>query len=149
VYDPLWALCQELELSVTHHGGGSAVPDLGRFPTSMTMYIMEVGFYANRALWHLVMSGVFDRFPDLVFILTEQGSAWIPDVLDRMDSLHDSMVAGRFGGELGPSFTLRGDRASTSSRTATSARASRPRRRRDHQGLRPRSVHVGQRLPAP
>lgn len=107
VYDPLWALCQELELPVTHHGGGSSVPDLGRHPTSMTMYIMEVGFYANRALWHLVMSGVFDRYPDLVFVLTEQGSTWIPGVLERMDSLHDSMVAGRFGGELGPaSFTL-------------------------------------------
>ena len=102
-YDPIWQLCQELDFPVTHHGGGSGVPDLGRFPTSMTMYIMEVGFYANRALWHLVMSGVFERYPELVFVLTEQGSAWIPETLDRMDSLHDSMLAGKFGGELGPS----------------------------------------------
>ncbi|HEY5153254.1 MAG TPA: amidohydrolase family protein [Acidimicrobiales bacterium] len=101
-YDPIWAVCQELEFPVTHHGGGSGVPDMGRFPASMTMYILEVGFYANRALWHLIMSGVFDRFPELVFVMTEQGTGWIPDALDRMDSIHDSMVKGKFGGELGP-----------------------------------------------
>jgi len=61
---------------------------------------MESGFFANRALWHLIMSGVFERFPGLVFAMTEQGSAWIPDVLDRMDGLHAQMVAGRVG-ELG------------------------------------------------
>jgi len=101
-YDPLWAVCQDLAFPVTHHGGGSGVPDFGRFPASMTIYIMEVAFFANRALAHLVMSGVFDRFPDLVFVLTEQGSSWIPDALDRMDEMHDSMVSGKFGGELGP-----------------------------------------------
>ena len=105
-YDPIWAVCQELELPVTHHGGGSGVPDFGRFPASMTMYILEVGFYANRALWHLIMSGVFDRFPQLVFVMTEQGTGWIPDALDRMDSVHDSMVRGKFGGELGPAAML-------------------------------------------
>ncbi len=101
-YEPIWQTCNELGQPVTHHGGGSAVPDMGRHPASMVMYIMEVGFYANRALWHLVLSGVFDRHPELVLVLTEQGSAWVPEVLARMDSIHDSIVAGRFGGELGP-----------------------------------------------
>ncbi len=101
-YDRLWAVCEELDLPVTHHGGGSGVPDMGRYPSTTVMYILEVGFYANRALWHLVMSGVFERFPDLVFVMTEQGSGWIPDTLDRLDGIHDSMVAGHFGGELGP-----------------------------------------------
>jgi predicted TIM-barrel fold metal-dependent hydrolase len=103
VYDPLWDVCQELELPVTHHGGGSGVPDFGRHPASMTVYILEVGFYANRALWHLIMSGVFERFPRLVFVLTEQGSSWVPDTLKRLDGIHDSMLKGKFGGELGPS----------------------------------------------
>ncbi|MEI7591617.1 MAG: amidohydrolase family protein [Actinomycetes bacterium] len=101
-YDPLWALCEELSFPITHHGGGSGVPDFGRFPASMTIYIMEVAFFANRALAHLVMSGVFDRFPSLTFVLTEQGSSWIPEALDRMDEMHESMTSGKFGGELGP-----------------------------------------------
>jgi predicted TIM-barrel fold metal-dependent hydrolase len=67
---------------------------------------MEVGFYANRALWHLVLSGVFERHPGLVFVLTEQGSAWVPEALARMDDLHERMVAGSFGGELGPSASV-------------------------------------------
>lgn len=102
VYDPLWALCQELAMPVTHHGGGSGVPDFGKYPASTSIFLMEVPFFANRALWHLIMSGVFDRFTDLVFVMTEQGSSWIPGVLQQMDDLHDSMLAGKFG-EIGPS----------------------------------------------
>ena len=45
---------------------------------------------------------MFERFPDLVFVMTEQGSTWIPETLDRLDGVHESMVAGHFGGELGP-----------------------------------------------
>ncbi len=101
-YDPLWQLCIDLGLSVTHHGGGSGMPDFGSYPSSTVMYMLEAPFFANRVLWHLTMSGVFERFADLVFIMTEQGSAWIPETLDRMDAMHSAMVAGKFG-ELGPS----------------------------------------------
>ncbi len=43
------------------------------------------------------MAGVFERFPKLRFVLTEQGCAWVPAVLTRMDGLHDQMVNGRIG----------------------------------------------------
>jgi predicted TIM-barrel fold metal-dependent hydrolase len=99
-YDPLWAVCQDLEMPVTHHSGGSGIPDYPKTPVTTLMFIMESGFFANRALWHLIMSGVFERFPGLVFAMTEQGSSWIPEVLDRMDGLHAQMVGGRIG-ELG------------------------------------------------
>jgi predicted TIM-barrel fold metal-dependent hydrolase len=99
-YDPLWAVCQELEMPVTHHSGGSGIPNYPRTPITTVIFIMETGFFANRALWHITMSGVFERFPDLKLILTEQGSAWVVDVLARMDSLHDRMIGGRIG-ELG------------------------------------------------
>jgi predicted TIM-barrel fold metal-dependent hydrolase len=104
-YDPLWALCAELGLPVTHHGGGSGMPDYGRFPSSTTVYMMEAGFFANRALWHLIMSGVFERHPDLVFVMTEQGAGWIPGALRQMDDLNAAMAAGKFG-ELGPSAVV-------------------------------------------
>ena len=66
-YDPLWAVCQDLEMPVTHHSGGSGIPDYPKTPVTTLMFIMESGFFANRALWHLIMSGVFERFPGLVF----------------------------------------------------------------------------------
>jgi predicted TIM-barrel fold metal-dependent hydrolase len=93
-YDPLWAVCQELEMPVTHHSGGSGIPDYPKTPVTTLMFIMESGFFANRALWHLIMSGVFERFPGLVFAMTEQGSAWIPEVLDRMEGYTHRWSAG-------------------------------------------------------
>ena len=96
-YDPLWAACQDLEMSITHHAGGSGIPNYGKHDSAITMFVLEAPFFANRALWHLIMSGVFERFPGLQFVMTEQGAAWVPDALERMDNLHNSMVRGRIG----------------------------------------------------
>jgi predicted TIM-barrel fold metal-dependent hydrolase len=96
-YDPLWAACQDLELPVTHHSGGSGIPSYGKHPAAVLMFVMETGFFANRALWHLTMSGVFDRFPRLRFVMTEQGSGWLPGVLAQMDDLHRQTRDGRIG----------------------------------------------------
>lgn len=96
-YDPLWATCQDLEMSITHHAGGSGIPNYGKHDSAITMFVLEAPFFANRALWHLIMSGVFERFPGLQFVMTEQGAAWVPDALERMDNLHNSMVRGRIG----------------------------------------------------
>ena len=96
-YDPLWALCDELSLPITHHAGGSGVPNYGRHEAATAVFVLETTFFANRALWHLTMAGVFERFPKLRFVLTEQGCAWVPAVLTRMDGLHDQMVNGRIG----------------------------------------------------
>jgi predicted TIM-barrel fold metal-dependent hydrolase len=97
VYDPLWAVCQELDLPVTHHSGGSGIPSFGRHPFTNSLFVMETGFFANRALWHLILSGVFDRFPRLRLVLTEQGSAWVLPVLKKMDGVWDYMRRGRLG----------------------------------------------------
>jgi len=97
IYDPIWAVCQELDMSITHHSGGSGIPNYGQHPSAVTMFVLESGFFANRALWHLVMSGVFERFPGLKFVMTEQGASWLPPALTRMDDIHNSMVSGRIG----------------------------------------------------
>ncbi len=101
IYDPLWAVCQELEMPVTHHSGGSGIPAYGNYPFYNTLFVLETGFFCNRAFWHLVVSGVFDRFPDLKLVLTEQGTAWVPGTLARMDQLWERMVATGRIGELG------------------------------------------------
>lgn len=97
VYDPLWAICQELDMPLTHHSGGSGVPSFGRHPFANAMFVMETSFFANRTMWHLILGGVFDRFPRLRVVMTEQGTSWVPGTLARMDAVWENMRGGRIG----------------------------------------------------
>ena len=99
-YDPIWAACDELDMPVTHHSGGSGIPKVADTPIKNLIFVMETGFYANRAFWHMIWGGVFDRFPKLKLILTEQGSDWVLPLLRRMDGLFQQVQNGRVG-ELG------------------------------------------------
>ena len=88
-YDRLWAVCEDLEVPVNCHGGTGS-PAYERVPSSALMMIAEVPFYSRRPLMFLLLSGVFDRFPRLKFVMTEQGCSWLPGVLDQLD-----MILGR------------------------------------------------------
>ena len=69
-----------------------STPDFGNYlPHSLAMFMLEVTWWAHRALWHLMFSGVFERHPNLQFVLTETGTSWVPDVLDKLDSFFDRM----------------------------------------------------------
>ena len=91
-YDPLWAVCAELDVPVNHHGG-SASPPLGDEPAARAVFMVETTWFSHRALWHLVFGGAFRRHPGLSLVLTEQGSGWIPGVLDMLDYYHGRLVA--------------------------------------------------------
>src|SRR5436190_2066587 len=84
-YDRLWAELQDLELPVNAHGGTGA-PDYGKYPVSALLFINEVSFYSQRPFVQFLLSGVFERFPRLTFVMTEQGCAWIPPMLRRLDA---------------------------------------------------------------
>jgi predicted TIM-barrel fold metal-dependent hydrolase len=51
----------------------------------MLLYINETMFYSQRPFVHMLLSGVFERFPRLKFVMTETGCAWVPPLLDRLD----------------------------------------------------------------
>jgi predicted TIM-barrel fold metal-dependent hydrolase len=101
VYDPIWAVCQELDMPISHHGGGTGVSKMPRHRAAVLMYVMEAGFWGNRALWHLTFGGVFERFPGIKVVFTEQGTSWVPPALDQMDRLHADMRRNGRIGELG------------------------------------------------
>jgi predicted TIM-barrel fold metal-dependent hydrolase len=83
-YEPIWAACEAAGLPLNHHSG-SAAPDYGDYPAAQAMFLLEVTWWAHRTLWHLIFSGVMDRHPDLQFVFTEQGTAWVPEELTRLD----------------------------------------------------------------
>ena len=78
-YEPLWAVCAELEMPLHSHSGWS--PDYGDVPAATAMYISEVDMWAHRPFAALVWSGAFERHPGLQLVLTETGCSWILETL--------------------------------------------------------------------
>jgi predicted TIM-barrel fold metal-dependent hydrolase len=95
-YDPLWQICQDLDVIINHHAG-SGHPDYGDHSASQFMWAIETEWYAHRPFWQIVMSGVFERYPRLRFVLTEQGCAWLPSSLMMLDGMHMAASMGRMG----------------------------------------------------
>lgn len=85
-YDPIWAVCQELDLPVHVHSGPA---DKASYGPHIGIYTAEVRFWSARPLWFLIWSGVFERFPRLKFAVTECGAFWVNDLLWRMDSVFE------------------------------------------------------------
>ena len=93
-WDPLWQTCTELQLPVHFHIGASV--------TGMTFYgkypwdshgpntKLAIGgtllFIGNaRVVTNLILSGMFDRHPDLQMVSVESGIGWIPFILEALD----------------------------------------------------------------
>ena len=58
-----------------HCGTGS--PNYGRFASVPMIMITEVAFYGMRPFVHMLLSGVFERFPRLKFVITEGSAAGV------------------------------------------------------------------------
>ena len=97
-YDPLWAVCQELGIVVNSHSGGGGMPDYGPYSAAGVLWIAENTFFSRRTVMQMIVGGAFERFPDLRFVLTEQGASWIGPMLASLDSYYAQMAkVGRIG----------------------------------------------------
>jgi predicted TIM-barrel fold metal-dependent hydrolase len=105
-YDRLWALCQDLDIPVNGHGGVGS-PQYPPFKSSTILHIQELTFYTRRPLVWLLLSGVFERFPGLKYVLTEAGGGWLKQFGKQLDGLIKNVKAGsqgelRFTDEMAP-----------------------------------------------
>ncbi|WP_261569725.1 amidohydrolase family protein [Frankia gtarii] len=110
-YDPFWAACARLGLVVTVHAGWGGVQ--GQFQAFLRQVHQAMGgsgeidlnlqqrlrerldagadsplrldLGPRRAMWQLMLGGVFDRFPELRLALTEVRADWLPATLRRLD----------------------------------------------------------------
>jgi predicted TIM-barrel fold metal-dependent hydrolase len=84
MYEPVWATCAELGMVLhTHSGAGPA--DYGEGPGMIAIYANEAYWWAARPLWVLILGGVFERHPNLKYVIAENGAWWAPDLFWKMD----------------------------------------------------------------
>ncbi|MCH8087012.1 MAG: amidohydrolase, partial [Chloroflexi bacterium] len=97
-YDPIWAEAQDLDLPIAPHvvvrtlesplrdwsrSIAGVMPNprgAGVFGFSYLMLPVQAAFTA------MMTTGVFERFPQLKYVILEAGAGWIAHWLDRMDS---------------------------------------------------------------
>src|SRR5262245_31424752 len=95
-YDRLWSALQDLDIPVHLHGGTGS-PDYGMHPATPIVLVAELPFYGNRNLVHMLLGGVFERFPRLKFVVTESGMAGFPPMLKHLDGVLASVRKGAIG----------------------------------------------------
>jgi predicted TIM-barrel fold metal-dependent hydrolase len=100
LYDPAWdrvlAAIQDHDLVINQHSGQGS-PRYGEGPVAEALWITEVTFYCQTGFRHLLMSGTFEKFPRLKYILTESGCAWVGPMLKQLDRIHLGFKMGAIG----------------------------------------------------
>ncbi len=93
-WDRLWETCTDLQLPVHFHIGASVtgMEFYGKYPWDShgPNTKLAIGgtllFIGNaRVVTNLILSGMFDRHPDLQMVSVESGIGWIPFILETLD----------------------------------------------------------------
>jgi predicted TIM-barrel fold metal-dependent hydrolase len=104
-YDPVWRACVEAGLPVNVHSG-SAAPRAGDRPEDHVLFMLELRWWDQRTLRHLILGGVLERHPELNVVFTEEGLGWIPGALRAMDGFVASMRTASGSGDLSHGATV-------------------------------------------
>jgi uncharacterized protein len=103
--DPVWAQAEDAGVPIVFHVGGGGqlldphyfenglppVPDFhGGAENFRSVDYMSIPHPPMQTLTALIIDGVLDRFPRLKFGVIEQGAAWIPGWMRRLDSAQDA-----------------------------------------------------------
>lgn len=89
-YDPLWAAVCDADLPICCHiGMNTALDDLAeRDPTPQKgIFVPMVPLSAAEALGMWLLTGVFERFPDLRVVFVEPGLGWVAWWLTTVDDM--------------------------------------------------------------
>ena len=95
-YDPVWAQMVELGLVPTFHIGAFAermisdgwqTNDVIQYMTLQSL--VANGMEAQLGVSDLILNGVFDRYPDLSWVVAEYSVGWIPELRFRLDIGYD------------------------------------------------------------
>jgi predicted TIM-barrel fold metal-dependent hydrolase len=85
--DPIWSVCEELDMPIGRHGSvvGSDA-ELDSIDSAHAIGVLETTYFGQRSLGQLILSGVFERHPNLKFVFTELGAGkWYVDAITGLD----------------------------------------------------------------
>jgi len=93
-WDPLWEVCQDLELPVHFHIGASltTMTFFGNYPwpshdddTQLAIGGTLLFIGNGRVVVNIICSGMLERYPGLKIVSVESGAGWVPFILEALD----------------------------------------------------------------
>jgi predicted TIM-barrel fold metal-dependent hydrolase len=86
-WDPFWEVCTENRLPVHFHigAGVTGMTFYGRYPWASHPPSTLLFIGNGRVVAALLVSGIFDRHPDLKVVSVESGCGWVPFILEALD----------------------------------------------------------------
>jgi predicted TIM-barrel fold metal-dependent hydrolase len=104
--DPIWSVCEELDMPIGRHGSvvGSDV-EAESVDAAHAVGVLETTYFGQRSLGQLILSGVFERHPNLKFVFTELGAGmWYETAIAGLDRFYkganmDGTIVNMFAGK--------------------------------------------------
>jgi predicted TIM-barrel fold metal-dependent hydrolase len=102
---PVWTQAQEARIPIVFHvGGGGTLLDAAYFENGLppipdfhggaenfrSVDYMAIPYPPMLTIGTMIIDGIFDRFPGLKIGVIEQGAAWMPGWMRRLDSAQDA-----------------------------------------------------------
>lgn len=88
-WEPFWATCADLGITLnTHVGGAGGVIEMNGKHSHAMLFIERSGWLSRRGLPRMLFSGVFERYPKLTYVLTEQNGEWWTATMREYDSAY-------------------------------------------------------------
>jgi predicted TIM-barrel fold metal-dependent hydrolase len=90
-WEPFWETCESLGVTLNTHVGGAGGEMEFFGPQSWGVHLLErSGWMSRRALPRMLFAGVFERHPNLRYILTEQNGDWWVSTMKEYDSVYET-----------------------------------------------------------
>lgn len=91
-YDVVYERLVDLDLPLAIHVGGGTYPPLDVTTQSVRTRTETLGllnsYYAMLDVANMIVTGVFDKYPDLRVVCQEAGATWIPFLANRMNEIY-------------------------------------------------------------
>jgi predicted TIM-barrel fold metal-dependent hydrolase len=97
LFEPIYVACAEMGLHVLVHISLVSRPNLGSVAAGGRLTFLQALSQSSQQAMHyvssLIVHGVFERHPNLVFLFQEYGIGWLPYAMSRLDQTYSLLKA--------------------------------------------------------